>query len=564
MGPNQKSSPRIVCITDSIEFWLQVNRGEAKIRYYVNGDLIQEETKPALSTPWFFTQSIGGSSTAIRNIKITGQPEIPREVKLIPKDSLGGWASNFYGETIAQSVSDEEADEVSMPKTVVSESDWRVKDGIIHGKRLVSSGLDTSRYLQSRLYYSRPLADGEQIRYEFWNEVGANPVNVHPAVGRLAFLLDADGLKLHWMTVVNSKDEINYGLASDNVLVDESIRRGKVVLNDKSWNRVELSFKNNVVSIVLNGTLVCEYPLDRENSREFGLFYDKSASSVQVRDVVLKGDWPMSFTSEIASNLLAPSQPQTRSQRRAISRVIDEKFHAEYVEALLVETRDLPANERYEALARWILPNDDHVTLRLYGTFLSTNGIPDLAKINSDFAAPNKIDANERRRYADSGLIAPVLDLVKLGKECGRMNELKQQTEPKPDDDLLLKRSKLALRTLVHIANDQFAESSECLSLLQALFLTVPVNRPILEHWPEMVAGSVGLQHAELRSVTLPLLTLLVDQYRKQQPIDPVFGKNADRCCTRSLQITRGNRPLCARWRLFTKIAMDFLAREQS
>ena len=44
---------------------------------------------------------------------------------------------------------------------------------------------------QSRLYYHRPLRDGDVITYEFLYEPGQ--VMVHPALDRLAFLLEPGG-----------------------------------------------------------------------------------------------------------------------------------------------------------------------------------------------------------------------------------------------------------------------------------------------------------------------------------------------------------------------------------
>ena len=513
--------------------------GPEKVRYYVNGDLIREDAKSATAAPWIFTYCYGASSAAIRNLKIMGQPEIPREVNLVSSDLLSGWTSAFYGESQPQPppqinpVSDEEVEEIIQRPQVENELDWQVKDAAIQGRRLPASGLEKKHLIQSRLYYEHPLSEGDRIRYEFWYESGVNSVHVHPAIGRLAFLLETDGLKLHWMTANNSPDEIQNGLPMENVLVNESIRREPVSLNEKSWNNVEISLKNSSVKISLNGKLVCESPLERENSRQFGFYHDKNASSVQVRNVVEQGDWPESLSSEIALNLLAPDRELTPAERRSYSRVIDEKFHSESVQDRLVEISFLSPEGRFNALAAWVLPNDDHYSMRLYGSFAATTGIPAVADFASILSGPKGSGNESRRQHASPDLVAPVLELITLAKDLNRLDELKPHVDSQSDDDAALKRSRLALRTLIHIASDPLTEAKEGLNQLVTLAGELPDDAPLLERWPELIAAHAGLQHAELRPAVLPLLNLLLEQHRKR-PFDNYWESRVvalrDRC----------------------------------
>ncbi len=513
--------------------------GPEKVSYFVNGDLIQEESKPASSAPWVFTYCYGASSAAIRNLKILGQPTIPREIELVSPEFLTGWQSASYGESQPHPTpklnpfAEVGIDEVTQQPQAENEFDWKSKDRVIHGRRVPSTGLEKKRLIQSRLYYEHPLSEGDQIRYEFWYESGENPVHVHPAIGRLAFLLEVDGLTLHWMTANNSPNEIQNGLPTDNVLVNESIRREPVSLKERAWNEVELSLKNGTVKISLNGKLVCENPLEPENNRHFGFYHDKNATSVQVRNVVLQGDWPESLSSEIASNLLAPDRELTPAERRGYSRVIDEKFHAESVEDRLAETGSLSPEGRFKALSGWVLPNDDHHTMRLYGSFAGTNGIPVVADNAQVLSGPSVSGIEGRRQYVTPDLVAPVFELITLAKDLNQLEELKPHSVPHADDDTGLKRARLALRTLIHIASEQFAEATEDFNQLVTLAGTLPDDTPTLERWPELIAAHAGLQNAELRKAVLPLLNLLLEQHRKR-PFDNYWESRVvglrDRC----------------------------------
>lgn len=216
--------------------------------------------------------------------------------------------------------------------------DWWAKDGVLRGRHRPLSGLGKASVEQSRLYYDRPLLAGERIRYEFWYETGAADSQVAPALDRLAFLLDPDGVKLHWMTDGGSPEDAYAGLSPDNELTEPALQRGKVALKHGDWNVVELSLKEDVVTITLNDAVVAERKLEPENSRQFGFYHDKNATSVQVRNVVLSGDWPKSLSPEIESNLFASSKPRTPVERSAYGRVIDEKFYASNLDQLLRQT----------------------------------------------------------------------------------------------------------------------------------------------------------------------------------------------------------------------------------
>ena len=72
----------------------------------------------------------------------------------------------------------------------INELAWTVKEGeLISGKSKT-----TGPGNQSVVQYQRPLGDGESFTYEFFYKAGKT--EVHPAIGRTAFMLRPDGLKV--------------------------------------------------------------------------------------------------------------------------------------------------------------------------------------------------------------------------------------------------------------------------------------------------------------------------------------------------------------------------------
>src|SRR5262249_5276572 len=137
----------------------------------------------------------------------------------------------------------------------------------------------------SRLRYHRPLREGESVTYEFSYE--PDRVMVYPALGRLAFLLEASGVRLHWLT--DGADAEWTGLAPDNAVADAASVRGPATLPLRTgWNTAQLRLAGGKVVVDLNGTTVFERPLEPSNDRQFSLFHYKDRTAVEVRNVVLR------------------------------------------------------------------------------------------------------------------------------------------------------------------------------------------------------------------------------------------------------------------------------------
>ncbi len=126
---------------------------------------------------------------------------------------------------------------------------------VIHGRRRLPDPSGVNYYEpgqvtgaveadQSRLYYHRPLADGDVVTYEFLYEPGQ--VMVHPSLDRLAFLLEPEGVRLHWMTA--GSNDLS-GLPADNAIDEPASRRGpaRLPLKPGGWNTVKLGLSGGKI-----------------------------------------------------------------------------------------------------------------------------------------------------------------------------------------------------------------------------------------------------------------------------------------------------------------------------
>jgi hypothetical protein len=304
---------------------LQVSPG--KVRCLVNGTLFYEDTDPPPISPWVMLVSgTPGRRAVYRNFSLTGKPEVPAEVKLTSGDYLDGWVVQPYPGVVPQRLTPKEPDkdeqqqqgrrffnqqEEADKKDPVY--DWQSKGGEILGRKLDRA---TERAVPDRLAYFRPLRPGETLKYEFFYEPGKT--TVHPSLGKLAFLLEPDGVKLHWLADRVVDDWT--GLAADNAVAAPGGAKGPLPLKAGDWNTVTVQTTKDALKVDLNGTTVYQAKLSADADRQFGLFHYRDRTSVRVRNVVLTGTWPKTVPAAEDSGFATknPPPPVARARRRQL------------------------------------------------------------------------------------------------------------------------------------------------------------------------------------------------------------------------------------------------------
>ena len=271
-----------------------------RIHFAANLHPVWLDDQAALQSPWLGLRSHSEHRPMFRNFKLTGSPQIPRKVSLADGDELRGWQSHFFGEMQSRFTAD------TAPANVTQDAsenvtkvvgDWGLSEGMI--KAAQRDGAE-GEPRQSLLQYQRPLQGGETIAYEFFNR--ADELEVHPAIGRLAFLLEPGGIRIHWMT----DGALEWtGLPEDNATLEPLNRRGPrpFPLKENDWNAVSVSLTDGKIEITLNESLVYSRKLTegQTSSEKFGLYRDRGRG-VQVRKVVMTGDWPKEVPQEFLDN----------------------------------------------------------------------------------------------------------------------------------------------------------------------------------------------------------------------------------------------------------------------
>jgi hypothetical protein len=479
------------------------------LRFSCNGHPVESGLPFAAASPWLTLSSAANSTTAFRGLTLIGQPVIPRRVRLSGGDSLAGWLAGYYPGSVATPA--EIAGDSKAARAPASEFDWYAADGVIHGAHRQSGA---SLEAPSRLACFRPLLNGESLDYEFFYEPGR--VLVHPALGRLVFMLESGGVKLHWMT---TGDDEWTGLDGTSAIVEPLNRRGpkRLPLKSGEWNRATIALANNEATLSLNGVVVYVRKLELENPRTFSFYYDRRQTAARIRNVVLEGDWPERLSAEQLAKLTAPRDAErAEAARAALGEIFAERHVADsalYVHRLAAA---MSLEERYAYLSAWVLPGVDHAGLRMALDYTPTHPAPPAADDHPLDARRLALASQSSQSRVQTGgnLVAPALDLVEAARQLGRLDDVRRRVEQAPQADDFSRRARLAMLAIVDLARQEPPSALDSLDQLLAL-VEAGSHTEFSERWPETLATHAALLDPATRNAARDLAHfLLVKQLR--------------------------------------------------
>ncbi|MBX9581424.1 MAG: DUF1583 domain-containing protein, partial [Gemmataceae bacterium] len=250
----------------------------------VDDQVIGTEKVGPNADPWLMLHAHYMNTAPVRNLVINGNPVVPKAVDLLADDGLGCWRGDSNSGAWAK-----RGEEMYHPGTPVPD-DPEAKP-------------QPRGYPEAAAFYHRPLLEDGAVEYEWYHDPGK--ADAHPALDRLVFLLDPDGVKLHRLTD-GAQDRA--GASPTNEAVEQEHRRGpsKLPLKPKAWNKCRLEVKGDVVVVSVNGVAVYERPIPPANLRTFGVFHYTDRGEARVRSMTLTGDWPTALPPN--GELFAPKK----------------------------------------------------------------------------------------------------------------------------------------------------------------------------------------------------------------------------------------------------------------
>lgn len=290
-----------------VDQWIRLrsNIKDGVNRVWVNGRLVNSREVPPDCDPWIAIRAWSRAHGAVRDFRISGQPEIPETISLSSNGRLAGWYP--YTE-----------DGVDYKGAA-----WQTPADSPDGAQIIGIRRGMPGFsLESLLRYHRPLIEDGSVEYEFY--YSPEKTMTHPTLGRRTFLLEPEGVRQHWITDAQFD---RTSLSPDNSFpLDGAEQTEPLPLKPDDWNSLRLSITGETVRLELNGKEIVETPLHETNSRHFGLFHFSEQSEVRVRNVVLRGDWPKTLPDVEDQQLANPTASMFDAQLAAFDPVFDHDF----------------------------------------------------------------------------------------------------------------------------------------------------------------------------------------------------------------------------------------------
>lgn len=323
------------------------------ISTYFNGRLMRQGMVTREHDPWLAIRSSPRHDGAVRDLRITGQPVVPEEIRLSVDPNFNGWVSYFDYRVGGSNGQWRQIGRTTAGGEIVGARAGRPSGFVTSLLNAFGNAAQNAQedaklpaHKERLLRYHRPMLEDGTIDYEFYYSPGS--ILTHPTLDRLAFLLRPDGVRVHWVT---DGEHDRSGLSPTNVSDEPGNRRGpeQLLLKPGDWNRLQLRLSGDTVTLSLNDQLVYERELEPTNQRTFGLFHFADETQARVRNIVWRGDWPREVPPLVDQELAIDDTSFLDSGSENLSAVFEHDFAKDGLprEQFVIQRGDPKAHVRH-------------------------------------------------------------------------------------------------------------------------------------------------------------------------------------------------------------------------
>ena len=221
----------------------------------------------------------------------------------------------------------------------------------------------------------------------------------------------------------------------------------------------------------------------------------------------------------LTGGCVAAQDSRAPAVRTAMGNILAEDHVVHSAYSVCVHAQQLPEDERFIFLAAYVLPSEDHDTLRLAFDMTPTCPAPVVRPVTE--SSERKVSGSTKSpsiapRFSGSEFASPALELIRVATRLGRLPEIRQRVGNWQPTEVEDRKCVAAMLSAMACAQQNFPEAQTHLQSLIGLAREQPGDQ--LELTPEAFGLWTAAEHPELQPLFEEFWAILYEDIRLDQP----------------------------------------------
>ena len=265
-----------------------------KLETYVNDVRVHRGDAANALQPWLsISANSSRQKSLVQNLRITGTPEIPTELNLLAADHprwTAAFGESFSSANFIEETYNSRQYYQSPTQRQGDSSQWLLEDGVLAAGNLSSESIDEGYFLESWLYYRRPMLEDGEYEFEVFVDKSQKQI-CFPAIGTTALLINPDGVYRH--EIGRSSDKDNVEELTQEPEEQKIEGSSGCQWKDSDWNQILIRIEGDQATLSVNQKEMATVEIVHSTSQRYpGLFRYADQSNAKVRNVKYRGQWP--------------------------------------------------------------------------------------------------------------------------------------------------------------------------------------------------------------------------------------------------------------------------------
>ncbi len=218
------------------------------------------------------------------------------------------------------------------------------------------------------------------------------------------------------------------------------------------------------------------------------------------------------------NGFVVAQEPRSPAVRSALGKIFTEDHVANSAYSVCERAEQLPDVARFKFLAAYVLPSEDHDTLRLAFDMTPTCPAPVVKPVTGSLRSHSGHDTKAAvgvPRFSGGEFVSPAFELIRVAAKLGRLPEVRQRVEKWQPTKAEDRKCVAAMLCAISCAQRSFKDAETQLQSLIQLAREQPGDR--LELTPEAFGLWTAAEHPEMKALVEEFWAILYEDMRQDQ-----------------------------------------------